>query len=137
MLIIMKGIIFLAVALLLSACATTSDHGPKYTYNEVLIINNSKELIKNVTIRSANNDRFFSCENIAPLGVCSNRFGRRPYKQDPFNIEWVFGNRVQQAEKVTLKVPAYSSPGVPLRGVLEISPQGTISAYFEQNSGGN
>jgi hypothetical protein len=133
----MKGTIFLAVALLFSACATSSDNAPRYTYNEVLIINNSKELIQNVTIRSADNERFFSCDNIAPLGICSNRFGRRPYKQDPFSIEWVFGNRARQTDEVTVKVPAYSSPGVPLRGVLEISPQGTITAYFEQDSRGH
>jgi len=132
----MKGTIFLAVALLLSACATGSNHAPKYTYNEVLIINNSKELIQNVTIRSADNESFFSCDNIAPLGICSNRFGRRSYKQDPFRVEWVFGNRAKQTEEVSVEVPAYSSPGVPLRGVLEVSPQGVITAYFKQSSKG-
>jgi len=133
----MKGTFSVAVALLLSACATGTDHGPKYTYNEILIINNSKELIKSVTIRSADADRFFSCANIAALGICTNRFSRRPYTQRPFSVEWVFGDRVQQTIEVTLKVPAYNSPGVPLRGVLEVSPQGAISAYFEPSSGWN
>lgn len=131
----MKETIFVAVALLLSACATGTGQGPNYTYNQILIINNSKELIKNVTIRSADADSFFSCDNIAPLGICTNRFGRRPYRQRPFSIEWVFGDRVQQTDVVTLKVPAYDSTGVPLRGVIKISPQGSMSAYFEQNSG--
>ena len=127
----------IAISLLLSACATGTDHGPRYSYNEILIINNSKELIQNVTIRSADTDRFFSCDNIAALGICTNRFARRTYKQRPFSVDWVFGDRAQQTVEVTLKVPAYNSPGEPLRGVLEVSPQGAITAYFEQDSGWN
>jgi hypothetical protein len=46
----MKETIFVAVVLVLSACAagtTGTNYGPLYTYNEVLVINNSQELIRN------------------------------------------------------------------------------------------
>jgi hypothetical protein len=135
----MKETIFAAVVLVLSACAagtTRNNYGPIYTYNEVLIINNSQELIRNVTIRSGGTGSVFSCDNIAALGVCSNRFGRRPYTSAPFSVEWVFGDSTRKTHEVGIKVPAYNSPSVPLRAVLEVSPQGEISAYFEQNSQG-
>jgi len=69
----MKYYILLALALLLSACATGSGQGPPYTYNQILIVNNSKELIQEVTISSAAIGSSLSCGNIAPLGICSNR----------------------------------------------------------------
>jgi hypothetical protein len=130
----LKKYIIVVVALLLSACAAGSNYEPNYTYNEILIINNSKELIKEVSISSAAIGRSFSCGNIAPLGICSNKTGKRRYKEGPLQIDWVFGNRARQTDEFTLAVPAYFQPGLPLRGVLEISPQGEISAYFEQDS---
>lgn len=126
--------IIVMVALLLSACATGSNYAPAYTYNEILIINNSKELIQEVTISSAATGRSFSCGNIAPLGICSTKMAPRRYGNNLLRIDWVFGNRARQTDELSLAVPAYFQPGLPLRGVLEISPQGEISAYFEQDS---
>jgi hypothetical protein len=128
--------IIVAATLLLSACATGSDYAPTYTYNEFMVINNSKELIQNVTVKSADSDIIFSCESIAPLGVCQDRFTQRRYKERPFSIDWVFGDSVRQTNEVGVEVPAYDSPGVTLRAVLEISPEGAIKAYFKQGSGG-
>jgi hypothetical protein len=130
----LKNYLIVAVALLLSACAAGSNYAPVYTYNEILIINNSRELIQDVTISSAATGRSFGCANIAPLGICSNRMASRRYKESPLQIDWVFGNNVRQTDELTLTVPAFYQPGLPLRAVFEISPQGEISAYFEQKS---
>ena len=132
----MKKTIFAAIALVLSPCATAANQGPIYTYNELLIINNSQELIRSVTIRAGDTGGVFSCFNIAALRVCSNRFGRRRYTQAPFSVDWVLGDSARQTYEVEIAVPAYNSPGMPLRVVFEVSPQGAISAYIEQNSQG-
>ncbi len=92
--------IVVAGTLLLSACATGSNYAPTYTYNEFLVINNSQELIQNVTVKSADTDRVLSCESIAPLGICSDRFARRRYKEGAFSIDWVFGGSVRQTNEV-------------------------------------
>lgn len=131
-----KVTINVAAVLLLSACATGSNYAPTYTYNEFRVINNSKELIKNVTVKSADTDSVLQCESIAPLGICQQRFAPRRYKEGPFSIDWVFGDSVRQANEVGVEVPAYNSPGVPLRAVLEISPEGAIKAYFRRDSKG-
>ena len=130
----MKYYILPALALLLSACTTGSGQGPAYTYNQILIVNNSKELIKEVTISSAINGRSFSCGNIAPLGICSNRTGKRLLREGPFQVDWVFGNNAPRTDQLTLTVPAYFSTGLALQVVFEISAQGEISAHFEQDS---
>ena len=130
----MNQTIIVTVALLLSACATGSNHAPKYTYDQIMVINNSKESIQNLTITSADSGGIFSCENIAALGICTKQYGRRSYKEGAFSVDWVFGDSVRQTNEVGIKVPAYNSPGVPLIFVLEISPEGVMSAYFKQDA---
>lgn len=128
--------ITVAGALLLSACATGSNYAPTYTYNEFRVINNSKELIGELSVRSAETDRVLQCESIAPLGLCQQRFAPRRYKQGPFSIDWIFGDSVRQTNEIGVEVPAYNAPGTPLRAVLEISPEGEIRAYFRRDSKG-
>ena len=120
----------LVLGILLSACATVSE--PQYHYNEILIINKSRELIQDVKISVSEAGRGFSCGNIAPLGLCANKIPRRPYLRNPIRIAWVFGDIASQTNEFVLEVPATMDIALPLRGVLEISPQGSISAWFEQ-----
>jgi hypothetical protein len=122
----------LTVGVLSSACATS--YNPSYSYDEVLIVNNSKELIQDVTISSSETGRSFSCGNIAPLGICSDKFPPRRYEQTPIQISWVFGGAPKQSEEFVIKVPATMVTGLPLRGVLEISPEGEISTHFDQET---
>jgi hypothetical protein len=128
----MKKYLVSGFALLVSACATS--YQPSYIYSEILVVNNSRELIQDVTISVPKTGRVFSCGNIAPLGVCSNRFGKRRYNFDPIKIDWGFGNEARQTEEFVVPVPAYFSTGVVLKGVLEISPQGDLKAYFDQDT---
>jgi len=54
--------------------------------------------------------------------------------KNPIRIAWIFGNTSGQTDEFILEVPATFSTALPLRGVLEISPQGSISAYFQQDT---
>ena len=128
----MKNYSILLLGLLLSACAT--GHEPRYFYNEILIVNKSRVVIQDVTISADETGRMFSCGNIAPLGICSNKVPQRRYMQSPITLAWVFGNTARQTEKFVLEVPKAMSNEFPLRGVLEISPSGSVSAYFEQDT---
>ena len=123
------------IALLSAACATSSQ--PKYFFDELVVVNNSREIIRDVTIRDVANDRVFTCGNVAPLGICSNSFGRRPYQQNPIRIEWSFGGEALQTQDFVVPVPPYFYPSLALRGVLEISPQGAVRAYFDQDTPNN
>ena len=123
----------LGIGVLASACATGS-YEPGYSYNEILIVNNSRELVRDVTITGQETGRSFSCTSIAPLGICSDRFPQRRYQETPIQVSWAFGKSASKTAVFLLEVPATLSTGLPLRGVLEISPEGEISAYFDQDS---
>ena len=127
-----KNYTILILGILLSACATVNE--PEYYYNEIVIINKSRQLIQDVKISVSETGREFSCGNIAPLGICSNKIPSRQYMKNPIRIGWVFGSTTRQTDEFVLEVPATMETALPLRGVLEISPQGSISAYFEQGS---
>lgn len=127
-----KSYTVLISGLLLSACATSYES--PYFYNEILIINNSRELIQDVSIRAGESGRMFSCGNIAPRGICSDKFPRRRYMKSSIKIAWVFGSIARQTDEFILEVPATFDTELNLRGVLEITPRGSILAYFEQTS---
>ena len=118
--------------LLLSSCATA--YQPTYYYNEILIQNTSTALLREVRISSAESGGSFSCSNIAPKGICSNRFPRRQYMNNPIQLSWILGNSAAESRDILLESPGQFSSGsaFPLRGVVEVGPQGSIAAYFEQ-----
>lgn len=128
-----KNHTILMLGILLTACATVKQ--PRYFYNEILIVNNSRDLIQDVKISASATGQAFSCGNIAPLGICANKLPSRPYLENPIRIDWMLGNTARQSNEFVLEVPATLDSGSPLRGVLEISPRGSISAYFEQGKG--
>lgn len=116
----------------MSACATS--YQSSYSYNQILVVNNSRDLVQDVTIEVVDTGRVFNCGNIAPFGICSNRFGKRRYERDPIQISWAIGDTSSRTESFVVEVPATFYPGIALRGVLDIAPDGSVSAYFEQDT---
>ena len=127
----MKKYLLTGFVLIVSACAST--HRPSYIYNEVLVINNSNELLREVTITVPSTGRSFGCGNVAPLGICANRFGKRPYQYNPIQVEWTYGNTQRKSDEFVIEVPAYFSPGNSMRAVFDVSAEGDMSAYFDQD----
>ena len=93
-----KNLLVALTAAVLAACAT--DYKPVYSYNEILIVKNSKELIRDLSINLTGTGRRFNCANVAPLGICPNEFSRRPCACSPIEVGWTFGNEIQPARFV-------------------------------------
>jgi len=128
-----KFILLIGVSLI-TACASSGNYAPIYTYDEFLVNNNSNQPIPSLKVTFSDSEPGLSCENIAALGICTVRFANRRYMESPFSVDWAFGNNPSRVDELNLKVPAYFTLGPPLRMVLEISPQGEISAHFEKES---
>jgi hypothetical protein len=123
----------LILALLLASCATA--YQPTYYYNQIVIQNTANVLLREVSLSSGDGGRSFSCSNIAPKGICSDRFPRRQYMNVPIQVSWALGNSAVASTEILLEWPGRFSSGssFPLRGIVEVGPQGSISAYFEQD----
>jgi hypothetical protein len=119
--------------LLLTSCASL---GPTYNYNEVVVLNQSRAPLRDVLISATQSGRMFSCGNIAPRGICSNKFPPQPYRGLPIQIEWAVGSGQRRSRTVELELPASFDSELPLRGVLVIDGQGGIDAYLQQEEPG-
>lgn len=98
----MKKCLVIGIVLVVSACSTS--YKPMCMYNENIVVNNSRELVQEVTITVPSTGRTFSCGNIAPLGICSNHFDKRRYDYNPIRIVWAFGNSTQQTDEFVVPV---------------------------------
>jgi len=125
-----------ALACLLSSCVTVTPPEPDFTYNEVVIINQLRSPVQNVAIQASESGRVFSCGNIAPRGICSNKFPAQPYYGNPIQVSWLVANGRRYDRTIELLLPESYAPEIPLRGVLVIGPQGAMSAYLEQDAPG-
>jgi hypothetical protein len=124
-------LIGLSAAILLASCA--SGYKPQYHINEIVVVNNSREVVRDVSIRSSASGRMFACGNIAPLGICSDRFPRRNLAEGPVLVEWSLGG-VRGNATLPAEVPASFATGLVVRGVLEINADGSVAGRFEQES---
>jgi hypothetical protein len=127
----------LILGLLVSSCSTGfntgNSSGTAYSYNEIVIVNRSRHLIEEVTISAGASGRSFNCGNVAPLGICADKFPSRRYQKNPVRVDWVVDGTAGHTREFVLEVPATFSTAFPLRGVVDISPGGSVSAYFQQD----
>lgn len=129
-----KAVFVFILACLLSSCATVPV--PVFTYNEVVIINQLRIPVRDVAIAASESGRVFSCGNIAPRGICSNKFPVQPYYGNPIQVSWLVGSGKRYNRTIELLLPESFTPDIPLRGVLVIGAQGALSAYLEQEAPG-
>jgi hypothetical protein len=109
---------------------------PDFTYNEIVIINQLRVAVQDVSVSATESGRVFSCGNIAPRGICSNQFPVQPYYGNPIQVSWVVANGRRHNKTFQLELPQRFTPEIPLRGVIVISAQGAISAYMQQERPG-
>ena len=124
-------LISLSAAFLLASCA--SSYKPQYHINEIVVVNNSKQIVEDVSFRSTATGRVFACGNVAPLGICADRFPRRRLDEGPIVVEWKLGGERGSAT-LPVEVPSYYVTGRMLRGVLDIGADGSVTGRFEQET---
>lgn len=118
------------LAVVSAGCA--SKPSPGYTYNEIVIVNQTRTAVRDVAVSATESGRIFSCGNIAPRGICSNRFPPQPYRASPVRIDWRIGDGSPRNTIIELALPQKFVTEVPLRGVLVIDAEGGVSAYLQQ-----
>lgn len=126
--------LFLVPALaawLLAGCAGTPNSG--FRYNEVVIVNRMHAPVADVTVTATDSGRLFGCGNIAPRGICSNRFTARDYTVSPIEVTWSIASGQRRSETIEVEIPQGFVERVPMRGVLVIDSHGRIEAFLQQD----
>lgn len=124
-------LVLLVAPFLLFSCAV--DFQPYYL-NEIAVRNNTKSILENVRLQSEATGRMFRCGNIAPGAQCSDSFTARPYQSNRISISWMYDGRLRKETHFLPEIPETMNRASPLRGVLEVKPDGSFTVYFEQNA---
>lgn len=119
---------------LLSGCASLP--APAWYYDEIVVVNQTRSLVRDVEITAPQSGRVFACGNIAPRGICSNRFRPQAYSGNPVRVAWAIGDGRRRDETVVPELAPGLLPEIPLRGVLVIGAQGGITAFLQQDRPG-
>lgn len=126
-----KSLLFGCV-LLLTACA--GKYQPSYIYSQVEVNNNSNETLAGVSVELTGVGRTFDCGDIGPLRNCFFGAGKRRYVDGPIEVDWAYAGGPNQSSEFVIVPPADYATGVPLRVVIDVSPEGEMTAYFRQYS---
>ena len=128
----MKKLIILLSSFATVACVT--GYTPSYRFNQIQVVNLSGSTIEDVGVRVVDTEKALSCDEVAMNAVCEDRFGARPFPQQGIELSWTHPGDNRKREVLTPKVPITFYSSIPLRIVMEVNEDGSVSSFFEQDS---
>lgn len=126
----MRFTLLFASLFLLLSCASISK---PYYYNEIVVLNNTQQLIPHVVIRAKETQRMFGCRNIAPGAKCSNKTKSKKIKNSKLKITWTYNGAERTTGNFKITIPENMLKSIPLRGVLALQSDGTVKFWLEQD----
>ncbi len=130
---IMKAVLLLLPCLLLAACAT--GYNPRFYYGNIEVANLSGAEISNVEVQIGEAGRHLRCDSVAENALCQERFGKRPYpQQEGIRLSWRDSEGNSRSQQMNPSIPATMTPGLALRVMLDIGEDGSVKAYFKQET---
>ena len=130
----MKKLIVLLACGLTTACA--AGYNPRYYFNEVQVVNLTGATIMDVSWQVVNSPKALSCPEVAKFAMCADRFPNRRYPQQGIELSWRHADGSRKSNMPNPPVPAYVFTSVPLRVVMELSEDGSVKAFYEQDEPG-
>ncbi len=131
----MKKLSILLLSLLTVACVT-GGYNPRYYYNEIQVVNLTGGTIVDVKVQIGESGRTVSCDSVLKNTLCNERFGKRRYPQQGIQLSWTHTDGSQKSQLLTPAIPVYYFTAFPLRIMLEISENGSVKFYFQQEDPG-
>jgi hypothetical protein len=128
----MKKPILLLCSLTLGACAT--GYTPTYSMNKVQVVNLTGGTIENVSWQVIGSGKTLNCSEVANSGICDENFPTRRYPQSGIEVNWTHPDGERKTAILNPHVEAYFSRSFPLEIYLEIDAEGSINAFYRQNT---
>jgi len=130
----MKKLVTLLACGLMTACAIS--YNPSYSFNEVQVVNLTGATITDVRWQVINTSKALSCPEVAKFAMCADRFPYRRYPQQGIELSWNHADGSRKSNMPNPPVPAYFLTSFPLRIVMELSEDGNVKAFYEQDERG-
>ena len=128
----MKYFLVAVMGLALAACSV--GYNPRYYYTNVQVANLTGGDIGELRVQVGAEGRVIECDLVTNNRVCEERFARRIYPQDVVDIRWRDAAGEVQSRQVNPSVPITLTTGLPVRLLIEIDAEGSIKAFFRQDS---
>ena len=119
-------------SLMIAACAT--GYSPTYSMNRVEVVNLTGATIADVSWRVLGSDKSLACAEVARFSICGEFFPRRRYPQSGIEVKWTHPDGERKTAILNPPVAAYFYRAFPLEIYLEIDAEGSITAYYRQNT---
>ncbi len=119
-------------ALVLTASAASAAYTPNYTYNSIMVVNDSEATISGFMVEDTRHGSKHQCGSIAPSATCTIWFGSRSYQENTLRVSWAHGDAGNKSEELMLDVPVSLATGPVLRGVITIGSDGMLSSRADQ-----
>ncbi len=126
----MKKLSILLLSLSTVACVT--GYNPTYYYNYIQVVNLTGGSIVDVKVQIGESGRTVSCDSVLKNALCDERFGRRRYPQQGIHLSWTHTDGSRKSQLLTPAISVIYYSAFPLRIMLEISENGSVKSYFEQ-----
>jgi hypothetical protein len=122
----------LIVMLSLSALACATGYNPRYSFNEIQVVNLSAGMIANVRIGFVGSPRTLACDEVAKYAMCADRFAGRYYPQQGIELSWTHTDGSRKSDLFAPAIPVTFNPVFPLRIVMEVNADGSVKPFYEQ-----
>ena len=131
----MKYLTLLIAGALIAGCATT--YSPRYYFKQVDVVNLTGAPLKDLSWKVVGSGKQMTCEEVAPNRICTDYFPRRHYPRAGIELNWIDADGKAQSAILNPAVPAYFYTSLPLSIFIEIDPEGTLRAYYRQDTPGD
>jgi hypothetical protein len=116
----------------LSTLACVTGYNPRFSFNEVQVVNLTTAMIADVRVDFVGSPKTLACDEVAKYAMCADRFSKRFYPQQGIELSWTHTDGGRRSDLFTPAIPVTFNAVFPLRIVMEINADGSVKPFYEQ-----
>ena len=132
----MKKLAIVFAGLAVTACVT-GGYQPTYRFKQLQVVNLTGATVENVEVRVLESEKTLACAEVNNNAICNKYFGSRRYPQRGVQLNWTHTDGSGRSETFNPPIPVTFYNAFPLRIIMEINPEGSVQAFYEQDEPGD
>lgn len=128
----MKYVTLLLIGALIAGCAT--GYNPSYVFKRVEVVNLAGGPLHDLTWNVIGSGKTMTCSEVEAKGICAEYFATHRYPKAGIELTWTHVDGERKTAIINPNVPAFFYTGLPLSIFIEIGPDATLRAYYDQDT---